>query len=373
MNIAVFDIQHFEMVHVLHHVFEDSTNTVSFFINKSIHLKIKNSSLGNNSYLSIIKEEFESTEAFLNACSNHIKKEKIDAIIFNTIDEDYKEVWRFIKKINIPILLTIHNVNTWLNPPFTFNRHALKNYYYRNKIISKTKAIIVQEELFIDYIKKNKLYSKPIASLPHTLNEKEIKRPSNSHLRVAIPGAIDGNNRRDYNFCLSAIKKIHQQNPLITFVFIGQALHEGEQILKNIKTLQAIGHNILHRFDKNSNSLFDQEIEQCDIVFMPVNIETKYEGIPETYGKTKVTGVLYDMMRFQKPGIIPNKHIVPPTMQSSIVVYKDEDDFIYQILELDNNKSKLTSLSNDAKKNSIHYTREKIKQRFFDWFNKLTP
>ena len=44
---------------------------------------------------------------------------------------------------------------------------------------------------------------------------------------------------------------------------------------------------------------------RVDIVFLPLIVETKYEGITEIYGQSKVTGVLYDLMRFQKPCLVP--------------------------------------------------------------------
>jgi glycosyltransferase involved in cell wall biosynthesis len=371
MNIAIFDIQHFEMVHVLHHVFDASSNNITFLTNKSIFSKIKNSSLGDKAYTAIVKEDYPSTSEFLSSCYKHIETNKIDAVIFNTIDEEYREVWRFIKKLKMPFFITIHNVNTWLNPPITFNLHALKNYYHRKRILQKSKGLIVQEELFIDYIQQNKLYTKPITAVPHTLNDKQITAPENNFLRIAIPGAIDGNNRRDYNFCLSAIEKIGKKNPQITFVFIGQIYYqEGENVYAKIVALQNKGYNILHKFDITSNKLFDNEMEQCDIVFMPVKVNTKYEGIPEIYGQTKVTGVLYDMMRFQKPGIIPIEHIVPPTMKSSIIQYKGEDDLVNKIIELDSSKHRLIELRNSAIKNSEYYSRGKIKERFTNWIDK---
>jgi glycosyltransferase involved in cell wall biosynthesis len=372
MNIAIFDIQHFEMVHVLHHVFDAPSNNITFLTNKSIFSKLKNSSLGDKAYTAIVKEDYPSTSEFLSSCYKHIETNKIDAVIFNTIDEDYREVWRFIKKLNIPFFITVHNVNTWLNPPITFNLHALKNYYHRKKILQKSRGLIVQEELFIDYIQQNKLYTKPITAVPHTLNEKQITAHKNNFLRIAIPGAIDGNNRRDYTFCLSAIEKIGKKNPEITFVFIGQIYYqEGESVYAKIVALQNKGYNILHKFDITSNKLFDNEMEQCDIVFMPVKVNTKYEGIPEIYGQTKVTGVLYDMMRFQKPGIIPIEHVVPPTMKSSVLTYSSEDEFVNKILELDKNKSTINDLLKNAIENSQYYSKESIKSRFLPWYKKV--
>jgi hypothetical protein len=372
MKIAIFDIQHFEMVHVIHNIFNDSNYSITFLTNNNIYTKIKNSSLGSQPHNVVNIDNFDNREEFYTACKNYIVEHKIDAVHFNTIDEDYKLVWNLIKNITVPVTLTIHNINTWLRPPFTLNRHALKNYYYRYKIVSKTKAIVLQEEIFIDYVKKHKLYTKEISVIPHTLKTFDNIHSANEHLRVAIPGSIDGNNRRNYQFALSAIEKINQLNSNITFVFLGKILSaEGEKIFEKISNLKNNGCNIEHKYDPISNKTFDDELNNCDLVFMPVKIHFKYEGIPEIYGQTKVTGVLYDMMRFQKPGIIPIEHVVPPTMESSILTYSNEDDFITQILELDKNKEKLNQLINNAKENSEYYSAASIKNRVLPWFKKL--
>jgi hypothetical protein len=369
MKIAIFDFMHFEMVHVLHNMFNGSSHQIVFFTNNNILNKIKNSNLGNLSYGVVNKDIYNSREEFYKACEKYIIKNHIDLVHFNTIDEDYKLVWHLIKNINVPITLTVHNINTWLSPPFTLNRVALSNYYYRKRIVNKSKGLILQEDIFINYVNHKKLYKKPISVIPHTLKTIDNQHKENEHLRIAIPGSIDGNNRRNYQFALSAIEKISKINPEIKFVFLGKILSaEGEKIFNQISILKSKGCNVEHKYDPTTNKIFDDELNNCDIVFMPVKIHFKYEGIPEIYGQTKVTGVIYDMMRFQKPGIIPIEHVVPTTMESSILTYFNEEDFINQVLGLDKSKEKLNQLINKAKENSEYYSIESIKSRVLPFF-----
>jgi len=372
MNIAIFDIQHFEMVHVIHNIFNDSSNTITFFTNNNIYSKIKNSNLGNLHHGVVNMDSFQTREEFYKVCEKYVLENKVDLVHFNTIDEDYKLVWKLIKNINVPITLTVHNINTWLNPPFTLNRVALSNYYYRKRIVSKSNGLILQEDIFVNYVKSKKLYSKPISVIPHTLKTIENNHIASEHLCIAVPGSIDGNNRRNYLFTLSVIEKIGKLNSKVKFVFLGKILsEEGEKIFKKIKDLKALGYNVEHKYDPTTNKIFDEELNNCDLIFMPVKINFNYEGIPEIYGQTKVTGVLYDMMRFQKPGIIPLEHVVPPTMKSSILTYSNEEDFVNQILELDKNKENLINLIQSAKENSEYYSIESIRNRVLPWFKKI--
>lgn len=372
IKLALFDLQHYEMINVLISIFSDPNFSIVFFTSKKIANKIKETTHEDLKYEFVIYEDFSSAKSFFNSCEEYILKNRIEAIHFNTIDRDYNLVWKLIKNTNIHTTATIHNINTWLNTPFTLNKIALKNYYHRKKILSKTKAIVVTEELFISYIRDKKLYTKDILTLPYTLKSKDINHKINKHLRIAIPGAIDGNNRRNYKFALSVIEKINHLNPNLKFVFIGGVVgSEGEQVFQHINDLINKGCNIEHKFNPNSNQLFENEMSTCDVVFMPVKINFKYEGINEIYGKTKVTGVLYDMMRFQKPGIIPKEHVIPPTITTSIITYTNEEDLIEKILTLENNKELLAKYLTYAKSNSEHYSTSSIKKRFLPKYVEL--
>jgi hypothetical protein len=371
MNVAVFDTQHYEMVHVLHSVFDDPKNNISFFTNSSLLKKIQASELATRPYSSVVLNDHKNSEEFFEACLRHVKEKKIEAIIFNTIDGDYKNVWRFIKQLNIPVMVTIHNINTWLRPPVTFNTKALGYYYYRRKIIAKTSAIIVQEELFIDYVKQNTSYKKPVFALPHTLKEKEIPAAINSKLTIAIPGAVDGH-RRNYGFAVSAIKNACLSNSNLRFIIIGDIIGPiGEAIFAQLKELQKQGCDISQVYDASSNKLFDEQMSACDIVFLPLKVETKYEGIEEIYGRSKVTGVLYDLMRFQKPGIAPVELVIPPTMKDSVITYRNEKEFIDAVNSLQKNKIELSELSNKVHSDSEYYKVETIRKRFLPAFEKL--
>lgn len=364
MKVAIFDLQHFEMIHVLLQVLSGKENTISLFTNSTIATKIE--ALEESFQFDIINlDKFKSSHEFYKKCGDFIISNDIDIVIFNTIDREYHLVWKLIKKIPSKVFITIHNINTWLNPPFTLNKIALKNYYFRTRMLKKSEGIIVTEDLFINFIKQRKLYKKKVLVLPFTLNTKNYHHTPNKQLRVAIPGTIDGNNRRNYQLAISAIEKIHEIDDSIQFVFLGPVIaKEGQEVFSKISNLIGKGVNIEHKFDTQSNKIFENEMIKCDVVFMPVVVNYKYEGINEKYGQTKVSGVLYDMMRFQKPGIIPAEHIAPPTMQTSIITYNSEADFIEKLIALNKNRTTLEKYLKCAEDNSIYYSTGNVKERF---------
>lgn len=352
------------MVHVLHQVLTDEKNNLCFFTNEIIFSKLNNSFSNKNSFDCLIKESFENSKAFHGACLKKIEKGSFDLIIFNTIDEDYDLVWKLIKEINLPLVVTLHNINTWLKPKFLINRDSLKNNRYRKKILKKTSAIIVCEELLKNYITKNNLYKKEIISIPYTLTESFTAVVSSKKLNIAIPGAIDGNMRRNYDFCINTLNEAFLLGYNICVTFIGEVIgHEGQRIKKSIEQMQQKGYDVRHVFDKSSNAVFDEEMKKASIVFMPVNINTKYEKNKEIYGETKITGVLYDMMRFKKPGIVPINFQVPPTISSSVLNYAEKDDFLVTLKKLTENNHMLSEITEKAERNSEYYSVDSIKKR----------
>jgi glycosyltransferase involved in cell wall biosynthesis len=364
MKIVIYDTRHYEMVNVLFRIYNTDGNQILFLISPAVYKKLQAASekdLGK--HLFVVEKENENPNDYFSRCYSELQKFNPDFHHFNTIDKDYKHVWGFLKKILQPYIVTIHNINTWLKPPFTLNRIALSNYYFRKKIIGKSSALVVQEELFINYITKNNLYKKPLLAIPHTLKEVEPEKTSNQKIVITIPGAIDGL-RRDIDLALDVIEEVHKQSDHFQFVFAGNVIgYLGEPIWERAKRLQKQGLDIQQFYDPASNKVFDEQMKRCDLIFLPLNVNTKFEGIPEIYGTTKVTGVIYDMMRFCKPGIVPAAMVIPPTMSTSILSYQNKNELVNMILSLANNKTKLEELKTAAEKNSFYYTEAEIRKR----------
>ena len=364
MKIVIYDTRHYEMVNVLFRIYNTDGNQILFLVSSAVYKKLRSVSekdLGGQ--LFVVEKENEGPSDYFSRCYSELQTFNPDFLHFNTIDKDYKYVWGFLKKLSKPYLVTIHNINTWLKPPFTLNRIALSNYYFRKKIVGKSSALAVQEELFINYITKNNLYKKPVIAIPHTLKEVEPSKTSNQKIVITIPGAIDGI-RRDIDLALDVIEEVHKKSDRFQFVFTGNVVgYLGEPIWERAKRLQKQGLDIQQFYDATSNKVFDEQMKRCDVIFLPLNVNTKFEGVPEIYGTTKVTGVIYDMMRFCKPGIVPAEMVVPPTMITSILSYQNKNELVNMILSLVDNKTKLEELKTTAEKNSFYYTEAEIRKR----------
>jgi hypothetical protein len=365
MRIVIYDTQHYEMVNVWSNIFNHQENQLLYLVNDRIQKKLfaNSSSYDNANKIHFVLKDDSNVKDFYKKCDEQTAIFKPDLVIMNTIDSEYKSVWKYLKKLNAPYCITIHNIHTWLKPPFTLNRKALSNYFFRKKMISHSSFIVVQEELFIDYIKLNKLYRKNVFAVPHTIREFETAATENSKIRVAIPGGIDGV-RRDYNFTKEIIEEISKISSQFQFIFLGKVVGPiGIEVWKKIEELKLSGVDIEHHYDDNSNLIFDEQMRKSDIVFLPLNVDTKFEGIHEIYGTSKVTGVIYDMMRFSKPGIVPLKMKIPPTMKDSLISYESKKQLIDFFISLKNDKGYLLKLKKVAIDNSSYYNVENVRNR----------
>jgi glycosyltransferase involved in cell wall biosynthesis len=374
MNIAIYDLQHYELVNTLLHILED--HNISLITCENLKTKVLASEIKNTNVKFITLEEHESFHVFLYEALEKCSTNNIDLYIFSTIDSNYKEIYQFIKKINKPIFITIHNVNTWLKPPFTLNIKALNYYYYRFKIKQKTNSYFVLDNSIKEYIEQNKLTKKKVHIIPYSINIKKneisTENKINDELVICIPGGIDGH-RRDIITVIEAIQKIN--NPKIYFKFIGAPLGEiGEKIVEKINLLNSMGYSLSHFYNPNNNVLFENIMKQSDIILCPLIVETKFEGIKEIYGLTKATGITFDLLRFEKPGIFPQNFNIPKNLNNCILKYDSLDNLVNLIKDLNNNRDKLNALKknieNESKKNSKEVLKKSINEILSNTVNK---
>jgi glycosyltransferase involved in cell wall biosynthesis len=194
----------------------------------------------------------------------------------------------------------------------------------------------------------------------------------NKTFHIGIPGNIDGNLRRDYNLCVDTIKILVNNNINVTFTFAGMVLGEhGAAVKSQLDELVTKGARIEFVYNPNSNKDFDEAMANCDLILMPVNVNTVFEGIREIYGQTKATGVIFDGIRFQKPILAPNNFSVPEYLQTSSILYSDAQECAKIITKLSINTSELFLLQENAKINAQNFSVENVRKRLMPHLNQL--
>jgi hypothetical protein len=87
------------------------------------------------------------------------------------------------------------------------------------------------------------------------------------------------------------------------------------------------------------------------------------DDIPETYGVTKSSGTLFDVVKHAKPFIIPRELITDPFLQASAHRYDTVEDILEFLQQLIRNPALLRLMQQKALAASENYTIEKVRLR----------
>jgi len=176
---------------------------VHLFLNENLKKKINFNKFFNNININFINSKNKWTK-FMNIfkIKNYILQNKIDIVIFNTLEDKYSLILaNFLK--NIKKIAIIHNVDIFL----------------QNNLNKKMDAFFVLNETIYKNIKNQKQNIHISFFYPlfeYTKNCQKINK--SNKLRIVIPGLIEFT-RRDYLGLLDILKGVKLQN--IEFIILG--------------------------------------------------------------------------------------------------------------------------------------------------------
>lgn len=252
-----------------------------------------------------------------------LSRQHYDVVIIGTVHRYFNVFYEVVKRYKTGIIT--HNLN-FVEAKNSQLFHAIfkKETRYRLKLA-------LREGLFL----KSKVYQKAQQlwvldrDLEHThyqylpLFFAKAHQPTikNEAFTIIIPGSVD-QHRRDYQAVIHQLKT-HQGIPL-TIVFLGQA--KGQE-LGWIKALECAFHpslKLIYFNEKVEAALFDEWMARADVLWCPIQKQTEFMSIPETYGRTKMSGNIGDAVTYQKP-IVLSKNLAEVLDIKSAKVYKNED------------------------------------------------
>ncbi len=309
-----------------------------------------------------IKTKLKKTEVYLAKNRREIKKlitnnleiiNNTELIIFNTLASKF----RFFASIqyNPPVLLRVHNVNTYLNFSWKNLDFKLSPFYiwkdtsyifrrvigsfelfYRKKFIQNRidyfsfpeksvaqyaiKNGFVQEERVIDFIPF--VYS----------NTETIKVVEKDFVSITIIGLVD-KRKKDYNEVYEAFKSlVPQLKSKVVLNFLGRPVGiKGKAILGTFKKLENSNfrvntYNAFVPLDE-----FKRVTENTDFLLIPVTQFYHFSIFREIAGKTKVSGNINDAIVSGKPALIPSFYELEKGIKPMFVTYSGSEELIHRL------------------------------------------
>ncbi|MDX8338076.1 hypothetical protein SLH46_02705 [Draconibacterium sp. IB214405] len=274
---------------------------------------------------------------------------KAEAIFFNTIASNFK----FFSSVNFipPVILRIHNSNTYFNPIRSINPKLSPFYIwkdvsylvlhvilkldtvYRSKFIREKVdyfqfpcSTIANYALENNYVSNSKLFP----TVPYVfMNEVLPGVKTNTATNIVILGGID-KRRRNYKEVYEALKLlVPKLNRSVKLSLVGKPFgFYGKKIIQNFRKLET-DHFQVETFNSFvPQNKFDEITANANFLIIPTVKETRYKLYKELYGFTKISGNINDMIVYQKPALLPSFYPLEDALLKHGETYKDKSELV---------------------------------------------
>jgi len=381
MIIGIFEVSepnHYSAVNGLLKTYaSDPGNEIIVYTLPSIEKALLENGLPANSKL-VILEENQSLKALL----DDAEKIVFDRIHICTIFDNYFEFGQFKPQAK-DIYFHVHQIEEWYNDDF--NRAvntlipSLKN-KDQNRQYSRIVARAVRDYLVYRPIRKKMLANfdrnynlqlivhsegqkealeeyackSPITIFPFAIYEgMNDSSEDNKMLRICIPGVIT-QAKRDY---LTFFEVLEQNAAVLSDRIYLHLLgyitdREKDELGAAIQKLVDSGYQVYYHDTFVYGEEFDEAIANCDIL---LNNQFISKNSTEVYGKTKESGMIFNMLRAAKPGFLPKEYNVSSEFHDCTLFFDSYEELVDLIKELAGDEAKLEQLKTSAQKLSTSY------------------
>jgi hypothetical protein len=180
-------------------------------------------------------------------------------------------------------------------------------------------------------------------------------------LKICIPGIIS-QAKRDYLGLFQCLKaNSNRFRDRISLHLLGYVSdREKAEMQLAISDLIAAGYKVVYHDSFVYGQEFDAAIASCDLL---LNNQFISKNNTEVYGQTKESGMIFNMLRAAKPGLLPRQYQVSPEFHNSSVFFDDYEHLMQAIEMLLDDRRLLNGLQISAKRLSDRYLPDNLYPR----------
>lgn len=202
--------------------------------------------------------------------------------------------------------------------------------------------------------KKIYVFDQYYDSAEHTINPVLTDR-----LSFVITGGVE-DKRKDYQSVVDALRMVPDIHPKIRLILLGKATTQyAREIVSQLDKMKETGLNAVTYSNYVPEESFSEIMTDTDYLLGPVVVETTFHGVPETYGTTKLSGMLPDMIKYAKPAILINDLKIPSNMESSVIRYSSVTE-LAELFRVLTDKKIAEKYAERARANSEQYKLENM-------------
>jgi hypothetical protein len=375
MRIAILETEHFEVAYPLIRLFDTPAHQLTIFTSKNCLKQFEQLFPDSRNRFQFITRAEESKLAFIYNAYKHIRQQQADMLILSTVTDNFLFYYLLCRQLKgVRIILTLHDVNTFFQHKFSSSLRRLVRITGKKLLVKQVQEFNVIAMPLVIAVKKHIPPFKKVHCLPgavfepgrfpvHGVNKTGL-------LNVVVPGSID-KKRRDYEVVFTMIEALKSESTLVQIILLGAAHgNYGQEILKRAEAFAEAGYQIsFYKTSVIDQVDYDKALNEADLVFIPSVIQTVIsDDITETYGSTKSSGTLFDVVRHAKPFIIPKALAIDAFLEQSAFRYEKPEDITGFIKACISNPAYLQELHQKALAASANYTIEEVRSRNPDLF-----
>ena len=368
MKIAVIELEdHAECIYSLVKILSLHTDDVRFFLSKSVYDELSYMSELSSAHFDItLMENTMTVERFMK--DNFYAVDECSILFFTTVQQKFRSYP--LSQFKGTKILRIHNAYTfsdsgretsidldpyilWKDFSF-FMREVVLQRFWNNykKFKQEIDYFVFPDECILAVAKEKKLYPnvKILGAIPLAcMNQINSTEPTTKErFKIVVTGVID-QRRKDYELVLKAVDRILDEGKLdlaIELILLGKPKGPyGKSIISAFRKLESDNFRLKTFTQRIAQAQFESEMSTADILLAPIQIETRYKYFKETYGQSKQSGSISDLIRYAKPLVVPDELILEDALKPYVLQYKDQQDL----------EGLLTSFVNGTRKKSFDF------------------
>lgn len=304
-------------------------------------------------------------------------RQSFDRLYITTLEKYFDEFLHVHFGKNVRLF--IHNIDDWftsgligqmktfwyeLFSPVNLVYNLKRNFVFpkrRKRLIAKilqhNGKLVVLSSILRQALTQH-IPANAIEVIPFSVYNGDISDGSteNEKLRICIPGMVS-KVRRDY---LSFFALVAQHKEFfmdhVEIDLLGKiANHEGgAEVITEAKKLIESGICIFYYNEPYvPMEKYNKSIGRCDIILGNMVLR---QGKASFYGKTKDTGIVFNMIKAAKPGLIPAGYPILPELKSSSLIYESAEQLLAGIKKAVFDREYLSQLKKQAVLNAQDFT-----------------
>ncbi|MFN9709910.1 MAG: hypothetical protein ACK55K_00695 [Bacteroidota bacterium] len=373
MNVGIYELEHFESVYPLIRLYDERSNVIFLFVSPLVYNALYPKLTDSSADIKwVVKSDNQRIRSFLFKIFFQSKKIKLDKIFLHTVSNNHIFFVFFILLWSDPkkIYITIHEVRDFLFPRLSFNPKKIIYYLGKRMLYFISHHFVTISESTHNFLKKTIRNNISTYWIPGGIfEEKFYHMPDNpsSCIRLVVPGSLDYN-RRNYNDVFDFLLKAKEVNlPVEVYLLGGYLDKEGYSIIQKCQALSIdYPHLFFYDCEFISFDLFEEIMHKAHFIWAPsASYTMSINGVEEIYGISKVSGNIFDAIRYARPIIIPDTLNIDSFQHLSAFKYKNVNDIVSLLMDIVHEPNSYKIWVDKSLEVSGYYTIKNLRIRIF--------